>query len=73
MAGFLRSLFNDDILIHPMLKSTAISDAGLTNQTIYEVDRQQFTKSTYDRALEAMNNVNQEIKKRIHQAWGRAL
>ena len=35
-----------------MLKSTAISDAGITKQTLYEVDRSQFTRTTYDRALE---------------------
>ena len=29
----------------PTLKSTAISDAGLTSQTIYEVERTQFTRS----------------------------
>jgi chromosome partitioning protein len=55
-----------------MLKSTAISDAGLTNQTIFEVERQQFTKSTYDRALESINNVSGEIEGLIREAWGRA-
>jgi len=30
----------------PMLKSVAIADASLTKQTIYEVDRRQFTPAT---------------------------
>ena len=71
MVAFLRSIFNEHVLIHPMLKSTAVSDAGLTNQTLFEVDRQQFTRSTYDRALEAMNAVNSEIESCIRKAWGR--
>ncbi len=73
MVAFLRSIFGEHVLIHPMLKSTAISDAGLTNQTIFEVERQQFTRATYDRALEAMNNVNAEIESQIRKAWGRTL
>ncbi|MCW6513020.1 plasmid partitioning protein RepA [Hyphomicrobiales bacterium BP6-180914] len=72
MVAFLRSIFGEHVLIHPMLKSTAISDAGLTNQTIYEVERNQFTRATYDRALEAVSNVNTEIEAQIRKAWGRA-
>ena len=73
MVAFLRSIFGDHVLIHPMLKSTAISDAGLTNQTIYEVERNQFTRATYDRAIESMNFVNAEIEGSIRHAWGRAV
>ena len=53
-----------------MLKSTAVSDAGLTNQTLFEVDRQQFTRSTYDRAIESMNAVNSEIESCIRNSMG---
>ena len=72
MVAFLRSIFGEHVLIHPMLKSTAISDAGLTNQTIFEIDRGQFTRSTYDRAIESVNSVNAEIEGQIRKAWGRA-
>jgi chromosome partitioning protein len=72
MVAFLRSIFGQHVLIHPMLKSTAISDASITNQTLYEVERQQFTRSTYDRAIESMNQVNGEIEGLIRRAWGRA-
>lgn len=71
MAAFLRLIFADYILKTPTLKSTAISDAGLTSQTIYEVERSQFTKATYDRALESVNAVNAEILGLITSAWGR--
>jgi chromosome partitioning protein len=72
MVGYLRSIFGPHVLNHPMLKTTAVSDAGLTNQTLYEIERGQFTRSTYDRALESMNNVNDEIESLIKKAWGRA-
>ena len=71
MAAFLRLIFGDYILKAPTLKSTAISDAGLTSQTIYEVDRTQFTKATYDRALDSVNAVNAEVLALITAAWGR--
>jgi chromosome partitioning protein len=72
MVGFMRSLFGDRMLTNTMLKSTAISDAGLTKQTLYEVSRDQFTRSTYDRAMEALDSVNGEIQTLIETAWGRS-
>jgi chromosome partitioning protein len=71
IVGFMRSLFGERVLTAPMLKSTAVSDAGLTKQTLYEVGRENFTRTTYDRAQEAMNAVNAEIEKLVHDAWGR--
>lgn len=69
--SFLRQLFDEEVMVAPMLKSTAISDAGLTHQTIYEVDRSQFHRSTYDRAVDSLNLVNDEIENMIQKAWGR--
>jgi chromosome partitioning protein len=71
MVSFMRAMFGDHVLNHTVLKSTAISDAGITKQTLYEVDRSQFTRSTYDRAIESLNSVNGEIEELIQQAWGR--
>ena len=71
MAAFMRSLFEERILTNPMLKSTAISDAGITKQTLYEVSREQFTRATYDRAIESLESVNGEIEGLIREAWGR--
>ena len=62
MVTFMRSLFEDRVLTNPMVKSTAISDAGITKQTLYEVSREQFTRTTYDRAIEALQAVNGEIE-----------
>jgi chromosome partitioning protein len=55
-----------------MVKSTAISDAGITKQSLYEVERSQLTRSTYDRAVESLQAVNGEIVSLVHKAWGRA-
>jgi chromosome partitioning protein len=71
MVGFMQAIFPRQMLKHPMLKSTAIADAGITNQSLYEVERTQFVRATYDRALEALNAVNEEIVGLIHAAWGR--
>lgn len=71
MAGFMRSIFGNRVLTNSMLKSTAISDAGLTKQTLYEVERNQFTRGTYDRALESLTAVNTEVEELIKETWGR--
>lgn len=71
MLGFMQSMLAEDILKTPMLKSTAISDAGLTKQSLYEVERANFNRDTYDRAIESLDGVNFEIQGLIHQAWGR--
>lgn len=47
-------------------------DAGLTKQTLYEIGRENITRSTYDRALESLQAVNGEIEALIKAAWGRA-
>lgn len=72
MVGLMRSIFGSRVLTHPMLKSTAIADAGLTKQTLYEVERQQFTRGTYDRAVEALDLVNGELEDLVKHAWGRS-
>lgn len=69
--AFLRTMYADSVLNSTMLKSTAISDAGLTKQTLYEVERSAFTRSTYDRAIESLNAVNDEIAQLIQKTWGR--
>ncbi|MEM8654315.1 MAG: plasmid partitioning protein RepA [Pseudomonadota bacterium] len=71
VVAFLRTMYGDHVLNAPMLKSTAISDAGLTKQTLYEVERSAFTRSTYDRAMESLNAVNDEISSLIQATWGR--
>lgn len=71
MVSFLRSMFGDHVLNHAVLKSTAISDAGITKQTLYEVERSQFSRGTYERAIDSLNASIGEIEGLIQKAWGR--
>ncbi len=72
VVGLLRSLFGERVLTNMMLKSTAISDAGLSKQTLYEVGPQNFGRETYNRAAESLAGVNGEIERLLAAAWGRA-
>ncbi len=71
MVGFMQAMFPNQVLQSHMVKSTAISDAGITKQTLYEVERSQFVRPTYDRAMNSLNAVNDELTALIHEAWGR--
>jgi chromosome partitioning protein len=73
IVGLMRSLFGERVLTTAILKSTAISDAGLTKQTLYEVGRENFIRSTYDRALESLDGANAEVENLVKDAWGRAV
>lgn len=71
IVAFLRNLFGERVLTPMMVKSTAISDAGLSKQTVYEAPRESMHRQTYDRAIESMDAVNADVEKLILQAWGR--
>lgn len=71
IVAFLRNLFSERVLTAMMVKSTAVSDAGLSKQTIYEAARETMNRQTYDRAVEAMDGVNAEIERLVVEAWGR--
>src|SRR5271163_2040733 len=73
IVALLRNLFDKRVLTAMMVKSTAVSDAGLSKQTIYEAGREPRNRQTYDRAVEAMDDVNREIEKLVRQAWGRVV
>jgi chromosome partitioning protein len=71
VVALLRNLFDDDVLTNAMVKSAAISDAGLTKQTLYEIGRENLTRATYDRAMESLDAVNGEVAALMAKAWGR--
>lgn len=72
IVAFLRNLFGERVLTAMMVKSTAISDAGLSKQTVYEASKDSMHRQTYERALESMDSVNSEIGQLVLKAWGRA-
>ena len=71
IVALLRNLFGDEVLAATVVKSTAIADAGLTKQTLYEIERGQVRRSTYDRVIESLDAVNGEILDAIMHVWGR--
>ena len=71
VASLMRSMFGVHVANNAVLKSTAISDAGLTQQTLYEVDRGQFNRTTFDRAMASVDAANEEIMALVQLAWER--
>lgn len=71
LTSFMRALFQDRVMSATAVKSTAISDATMLKQSIYEVVRAELTRSTYDRAKASMDAVGQEVERMVHGAWGR--
>ncbi|WP_273692358.1 plasmid partitioning protein RepA [Ketogulonicigenium vulgare] len=71
ITSFMRALFQDRVMSATALKSTAISDATMLKQSLYEVVRSDMTRATYDRARGSMDAIGREIKAMIHQTWGR--
>lgn len=71
IVALLRNLFGDEVLAASVWKSTAIADAGLTRQSLYELERGAVGRATYDRAIESLDAVHNEILGLVNQAWGR--
>jgi chromosome partitioning protein len=71
IVALLRHLFGDDVLRATAWKSTAIANAGLTKQSLYELDKGSVGRVAYERALESVDAVNAEILGLIGKAWGR--
>ena len=71
LSSFMRALFLDRVMAATALKSTAISDATMLKQSIYEVVRSEMIRATYDRARQSMDAVGKEVEAMMHKAWGR--
>ncbi len=71
IVGLLRDVFGSDVMAASAWKSTAIANAGLTKQSLYELSRGAVGRSTYDRAMESINAVNKEVIELINKVWGR--
>ncbi len=73
IVALLRGLFGEEVLAATVWKSTAIADAGLSKQSLYELERNAVGRATYDRAIESLEAVNSEILGLILSAWGRPI
>ncbi|MGK6315604.1 plasmid partitioning protein RepA [Neorhizobium sp. DT-125] len=71
IVALLRDVFSSNVMAASAWKSTAIANAGLTKQSLYELSRGAVGRSTYDRAMESINAVNREAIDLINGVWGR--
>ncbi len=72
LAEWLRQLLGDSVIKTPFVKSSAVSEAGLSQKTIFEVDLATTkNRKTYERALESVTSFANDIEKMIQSAWGR--
>lgn len=71
IVALLRDLFGSDVFSATAWKSTAIANAGLTKQSLYELSRGTVGRSVYERAMESINAVNEEAIALINWVWGR--
>lgn len=72
LAEWLRQLLGDSVIRTPFVKSSAVSEAGLSQKTIFEVDLATVkNRKTYDRALESVISFSNDIELLIQAAWGR--
>lgn len=69
--GLLRNLFAGDVLDATAWKSTAIANAGLTKQSLFELPRGAVGRAVYERAMESVTAVNDEVVELIKGVWGR--
>jgi chromosome partitioning protein len=71
IVALLRGLFGRDVLGPTAWKSTAIANAGLSKQSLYELDKSAVGRAAYERALDSVNAVNREILQLLNGVWGR--
>lgn len=71
MAGVMRKLFGNDVLVADAVESTAIAGAAVAKKTLYELETGEVGREALKRALESADRVNFEILDLIHKAWGR--
>jgi len=71
ISSLLRTVLGDAVLPTEFLKSTAVGDAANTQQSIFEVEPRDVNRKTYERAIESVSRVTDEIEKEILKAWGR--
>ncbi|MGV2114229.1 plasmid partitioning protein RepA [Agrobacterium salinitolerans] len=71
MAGVMRRLFGDDVLVAEALESTAIAGAAVAKKTLYELETGEVGREALKRAIESADRVNFEILSLAHRVWGR--
>jgi chromosome partitioning protein len=65
----IRALFGNFVMQNVMYNSEAIKKASSDLLTIYEIEKYHGSKSTYNRALHLLNELNREIEKTVRKTW----
>jgi chromosome partitioning protein len=65
----IRALYADFVLPTAILQSEAIKKADMEMKTIYEIDKYQGAKKTFDRAKIAVDELNSEIESLVKKIW----
>lgn len=73
MAGVMRRLFGNDVLVADAVESTAIAGAAVAKKTLYELESGEVGREALKRAIESADRVNFEILDLVHKVWGRSL
>jgi chromosome partitioning protein len=71
MASFLRTVLGASVMPVEFVKSTAIGDAANTKQTVFEVEPRDINRKTYDRVIESISRICDEIELEMHKSWRR--
>ncbi|MCF7701687.1 plasmid partitioning protein RepA [Loktanella sp. M215] len=72
LSEWMRELLGDSVIKTPFVKSSAVSEAGLSQRTIFEVDLSAVkNRKTYERALESVIGFSNDIEIMIQNSWGR--
>ena len=72
LSEWMRELLGDRVIKTPFVKSSAVSEAGLSQKTIFEVDLSAVkNRKTYERALESVIGFSNDIEIMIQNSWGR--
>ncbi|TMV02595.1 plasmid partitioning protein RepA [Ruegeria sediminis] len=71
ITGLMRALFQKQVLSATTLRSTAVADAAMLKCSIFEINRSDITRTTYDRARASMDAFGAEVAGMIQKNWGR--
>ncbi|MBU2961634.1 plasmid partitioning protein RepA [Citreicella sp. C3M06] len=72
LSEWIRKLLGDSVIETPFVKSSAVSEAGLAQKTIFEVDLgASRNRKTYERAINSVIGFSNDIERMIQTAWGR--
>lgn len=69
LKDLLQAYFGEYVMSNSMIQSEAISKAASNMQTLYEIDKFDGDKRTYERAIQSADLVNEEIENLIQLMW----